>query len=291
VQFSSPKYHYSIAMKIATCCLCIFLSIIVHAQDYPDTLVATEQPPVEEVKDDSVAEVQEETPKYFKNRNDIDAGIAPANIRRIPNDKLRSFRNDPDFWYADSSFKKGEELAYSGGNQVERSDSLRELENKALEEKKAKRKSTFNTVLWLVVIAGFLTFLVLFLGNSNVRIFRKTQRLDDDTLEEENTEDIFAINYQREIDKAATNRNYRLAIRLMFLRMLKDLSQKNIIQYRPDRTNLDYLMQVHSSIYYNEFFRITRNYEYAWYGKVDITEQAYAQVKNEFETFHPIKTS
>ena len=91
--------------------------------------------------------------------------------------------------------------------------------------------------------------------------------IDEEGKEEElATEDIFAINYQKEIDKAAQQGNYRLAVRLLFLRILKNLSQKNIIRYTQDKTNLDYLVQLHATRYYSDFFRITRNYEYSWYG-------------------------
>ena len=99
------------------------------------------------------------------------------------------------------------------------------------------------------------------------------------------TEDIFQINYQREIDRAATAGNYRLAVRLMFLRLLKNLSQKNIIQYGHDRTNFDYLMQLRSTSYYNDFFRLTRNYEYAWFGNFEVNEEMYHVIKNDFEKF------
>ena len=68
------------------------------------------------------------------------------------------------------------------------------------------------------------------------------------------TEDIFAINYQKEIDKACSKGNYRLAIRLMFLRLLKDLSEKNIIQYTQDKTNFDYLIQLHPTRLLQRFF-------------------------------------
>ena len=82
-----------------------------------------------------------------------------------------------------------------------------------------------------------------YLADSNVGLFRRRKTLVDpaSTGEEEIPEDIFAINYQKEIDKAAAQGNYRLGIRLMFLRLLRSLSEKkNIIQYKRDRTNLDY---------------------------------------------------
>jgi hypothetical protein len=71
----------------------------------------------------------------------------------------------------------------------------------------------------------------------------------------------------------------------MFLRLLKEMAEKNIIQYKQDRTNLDYLLQLQPTGYYHDFFRITRNYEYSWYGLFDISEDAYNKVKNDFTQF------
>lgn len=76
-----------------------------------------------------------------------------------------------------------------------------------------------------------------------------------------------------------------MAIRLMYLRLLKNLSERNIIQYKQDRTNLDYLMQLHPTRYYNGFFRITRNYEYSWYGEFPVSNEAYGIIKKEFDNF------
>ena len=103
--------------------------------------------------------------------------------------------------------------------------------------------------------------------------------------EDEITEDIFAINYQKEIDKAAAQGNYRLAIRLMFLRLLKNMSEKSIIRYKQDKTNLDYLLELHPTNYYTRFFRITRNYEYSWYGQFNVSEDAYKIIRNDFDQF------
>jgi hypothetical protein len=103
--------------------------------------------------------------------------------------------------------------------------------------------------------------------------------------EETMPEDIFAINYQREIDKAVGEGNYRLAVRLHFLQLLKNLSDRNIIRYQQDKTNLDYLFQLQSTRHYNDFFRITRNYEYSWYGQFEVSADAYRHIRKEVEQF------
>ena len=61
------------------------------------------------------------------------------------------------------------------------------------------------------------------------------------------------------------------------------MAERNIIRYKQDNTNLDYLSQLSTTTYYNDFFRITRNYEYSWYGHFDVNENAYHVIKKDFE--------
>ncbi|MBK5269465.1 MAG: hypothetical protein JJE22_00495, partial [Bacteroidia bacterium] len=141
-------------------------------------------------------------------------------------------------------------------------------------------------LLWITIIAGFAGFIIWWLADNNIRLFRKKIRTIDNKQQEElDTEDIFTINYQKEIDHATQMGNYRLAVRLMFLRLLKELSEKNIIRYNQGKTNFDYLLQLQPTQYYKDFFRITRNYEYSWYGQFDIGEHAYTIILNDFKNF------
>ena len=124
-----------------------------------------------------------------------------------------------------------------------------------------------------------------YLADSNISLFRRNKKVAVVAVDEEMPGDIFTINYEKEIDKAASMGNFRMAVRLMFLRLLKNMSERNIIRYQQDKTNLDYLMQLHSTAYYKDFFRITRNYEYSWYGKFEVSQDAYQFIRNDFEQF------
>jgi hypothetical protein len=64
------------------------------------------------------------------------------------------------------------------------------------------------------------------------------------------------------------------------------MSGKNIIQYKQDRTNLDYLLQLSNTAHYQDFFRLARNYEYTWYGNFPVNDEAWQLIKNDFEKFN-----
>jgi hypothetical protein len=224
-----------------------------------DTTVISDYP----VADDEYVE-EESVSRYFIPKSGFPDSF---HFRELPDTVSSSLRKDEDFWYADVTVKKT--ITKPGENQ------------------KLTDQSWFQSLLWVIIIGGFGVFVMLYLSNSNIGLFRKKNMLLREGDDFTGTEDIFAINYQKEIDRAAGSSNYRLAIRLMFLRLLKNLSEKNIIQYKPDRTNLDYLHQLSSTRYYHDFFRITRNYEYSWYGQFQVTEETYKIIKTDMERFDP----
>ena len=270
--------HPVIAGKTLLFFFLLFSSTCINAQDkhmLADTLkeiievpleeVTPEEAPPEEESQDGTT-VEGEKVKYFLEKSQFEDSKDSLQLRKLPADRVKKLQEDDDFWYANALLKKEEP-------------------KEAARRVPLGQQRWFQTLLWIIIIGGFAGFLIWYLAGSNVGLFRKKRTIIDTMEEEAETEDIFAINYQKEIDKAAQQGNYRLAVRLMFLRLLKDLSEKNIIQYRQERTNLDYLLQLQPTRYYTDFFRITRNYEYSWYGHFDVNEAAYRIIINDFTNF------
>lgn len=231
-----------------------------------DTVVSNDvQPPAEitlEEQDEEEEEYDEENESsYFLPKWNPGSGLDSLYLRRLDDSVVSKLKNDEDFWYANKVFK--------------------EKKKKEEEQERDSSNNILQPLLWLLIIGGFITFLVIYLSNSNVGVFRKSKTIS--TLETEvETDDIFAIPYQKEIDKAVNAGNYRLAVRLHFLRLLRDLSEKNLIRYAADRTNFDYLLQVQHTAWYQHFFRLTRNYEYVWYGQFEIDGEKFNIIKNDF---------
>lgn len=270
--FSPVKYSIvGVARKLAGVFVLVLCYVVSFAQEeeyiidttvvYPPDSGAYQQPDSYEEETE-----EEETTVYFTPRKMEGSGMDSFQLRSIPDSVLQRLGKDEDFWYAGISVAVESPKQKSG-----------EISN----------QSWFQTLLWFIIIAGFGVFVILYLSNSNIGLFRKRNRNIGEEGGDPETDDIFAINYQKEIDKAAATGNFRLAIRLMFLRLLKNLAEKNIIQYKHDRTNFDYLVQLSPTKYYHDFFRITRNYEYSWYGKFQVNEDAYKIIKTEIERFDP----
>jgi len=186
--------------------------------------------------------------------------------RHIPPDKASAIKSEKKFWYADKSFHKEVEVDPDYTPFMER--------------------GWVKFLFWVIVIGGFAAALIWYLAESNITLFQKRRKLTEEEKEQdEMPEDIFAINYDRQIRKAVEMGNYRMAIRLQFLNLLKKMADTNIISYRSDRTNLDYLFQVNNKPLYKDFFRLVRHYEYSWYGHFDVDAPVYEKVASDFNDF------
>lgn len=222
---------------------------------------------VEPVQDEEYDEYEADEEKFIR-KEDRFRKWRPASQRNIPEPVIKNLKEEDAFWYADKAFSE---------------------KKKPDEPKKSYtplgQQTWFKTLIWLIIIGAFVAFLVTYLSGSNISLFRKKNVVITNQDSEEMPEDIFAINYQKEIDKASAAGNYRLAVRLMFLHLLKNLSERNIINYKQDKTNFDYLSELHATAWYQPFFKVTRNYEYSWYGKFEIKEDAYRLIQKDFDQF------
>ena len=158
-------------------------------------------------------------------------------------------------------------------------------------EKKGGPRRSLNagwvkTVLWFLIIGCFLAVMAWWLFTSDISLFRRpSTSLRTDSYEEQH-EDIFSIDYDREIGIATAAGNFRLATRLLYLKTLRNLADRKYIDYRQERTNSDYLLQLSASPLYQSFWKLTRNYEYTWYGQFDLSAETFALVQQDFINFN-----
>jgi hypothetical protein len=192
----------------------------------------------------------------------------PVETRKISDSVVQRLKLDDAYWYANLAPEKeiNQKVEQPSGQTI-------------------FQKQWFKTVIWILILGVFITVLIFYLASSNIRLFRKAStviRSDEDPLTEE---DIFTLNFEKEIQSAISKNNYRLATRLMYLQTLKILSDKELIQFRHERTNSDYLFQLSGTPYYKNFFRLTRDFDYTWYGHFPLTEDSFSNIQKDFTQF------
>lgn len=101
----------------------------------------------------------------------------------------------------------------------------------------------------------------------------------------EGTENIHEINMDDELEKAANTGNYRLAVRLLYLKCLKQLNDAGLIHWEPNKTNSDYSSELQDRELQLAFNLLTRQFEYIWYGEFNINADVFSHVSHLFKDF------
>ncbi len=87
---------------------------------------------------------------------------------------------------------------------------------------------------------------------------------------------------ERYLRQALENKDFRLAIRIYYLMLLKLLNDKELITWKKNKTNMDYLIEMRNHPNYNQLSQQTLIYEYVWYGEQSIAEPQYKTVSQTF---------
>ncbi|MEP1151968.1 MAG: hypothetical protein ABJH08_09585 [Balneola sp.] len=87
------------------------------------------------------------------------------------------------------------------------------------------------------------------------------------------------------IKQALEKKNYGLAVRLLYQKSLLLLSEHELINYKQDKTNYEYLKELNDHPSANYFDRLTYFHEYIDYGHFEIDEERFKTVNNIFLQF------
>ncbi|MBB6371817.1 DUF4129 domain-containing protein [Chryseobacterium shigense] len=140
--------------------------------------------------------------------------------------------------------------------------------------------------LFAIILVGFLLYFIIkyLMGKDGNFFFGKKNRKVDINAEELH-ENIHEINFPESIAKFEGERDYRSAVRYQFLFILKKLSDKKYINWNPEKTNKDYLVELKAEHLKKEFSGLSYIFDYVWYGEFTIDEQAYLKFKNQYQAF------
>lgn len=95
-------------------------------------------------------------------------------------------------------------------------------------------------------------------------------------------EDIQQQDFDKLLNNALKENNYRLATRYLYLKSLKILSQNNTIHWHFEKTNSDYLNEIQNDKLKSLFKRVSYIYDYVWYGEFPINEESFNKNKDDF---------
>jgi len=137
-----------------------------------------------------------------------------------------------------------------------------------------------------ILAAAFLVYVILKItGMNRVSLFggkNTTEKLGYQVTDE----NIHSISFEEMIDKAVNEGNYRLAIRLLYLQTLKKLTDRHLIDWRINKTNIAYLKELENTMYHAEFSRLTFAFENNWYGDQHVNDEVFFELRKGFGQFN-----
>ena len=87
------------------------------------------------------------------------------------------------------------------------------------------------------------------------------------------------------LQKALAAGDYRQAERCLYLAALQRLGEKGLVSLLREKTNRDYLRELRGNAVYDAFARLTRHYDYTWYGGFVPSQTAFDGIRAEYDQF------
>jgi hypothetical protein len=158
---------------------------------------------------------------------------------------------------------------------------------------RSKKAGTLLVLFWKIVqimllLGGVAALIFFILKSQGINVLNIFQRKSAATPipYSEFFEDINEINFDLEIENAVAKHNYRFAVRLLYLKSLKRLSDAGLIKWQIDKTNSNYISELTNEEQRAAFKLLTLQFEYVWYGEFLIDGQVYTNINTLFQNFN-----
>ncbi len=96
-------------------------------------------------------------------------------------------------------------------------------------------------------------------------------------------ENIHEINFPEEIEHALAQENFKKAIRLLYLFTLKLFTDHKLIDWRPSKTNHDYMYEIGKENFKSNFSAISYIFDCVWYGDFVADASHYTEMNNAYK--------
>ncbi|POY39015.1 hypothetical protein C3K47_00505 [Solitalea longa] len=138
----------------------------------------------------------------------------------------------------------------------------------------------FITIIILVAV-----WVILKLAGVRFTDLFQRKKVNVDLPYETVNEDVRKMDFDQLIGEALDRKNYRLAVRLYYLKALKQLDESGLIAWKPEKTNSCYMNELSSSHLKTDFQQMTMSFEYVWYGEFSLGEHDFNSIRGTFLAF------
>lgn len=138
----------------------------------------------------------------------------------------------------------------------------------------------FKIIAILIIVFVIYLIVKVILNREGGWIFSKSAKKID--VVENIEENIHSINFKKIVNQAASDKNYRIAVRYYYLWLLKSLSDKDVIEWDIEKTNRDYYNEISNTDIKKNFQFLSYIYEYSWYGEFELTQEDFQKAEQTF---------
>jgi hypothetical protein len=137
-------------------------------------------------------------------------------------------------------------------------------------------------IIIAVIILAFVIFKVV--AGDAILVNKEVKRRKPVTLEEIET-NLQEADVEGFLKQALLDKDYRLAIRLYYLAIIKELSAKGVIEWKKDKTNGHYMRELRNKKHpkLKDFRAVTRIFEYVWYSNMAFDGGQFEEVRINFK--------
>ncbi len=137
-----------------------------------------------------------------------------------------------------------------------------------------------NVILVLVVLA--LTALVFFLFFNKIKETKGNRKIIRD-LDSILPTEIPKTELELLLEEALQHEDYREAIRVYFIYVIRGLVNKNYISWEKEKTNFSFLSEMRGNPHFESFEKCVSVYEIVWYGERQLNKMEFQQVEPRFK--------
>lgn len=141
-------------------------------------------------------------------------------------------------------------------------------------------QNLINVIGYLVIFVAVMAVIIFFFNKVKFKEKFELSPTDDDFIE-----DIEAVDVRAGLKLALSQRDYRMAIRMKFIELLQLLQTRELIDWKSDKTNRDYVYEIANKSHRRKFKNLSGTYEFIWYGNTKVSELDFRRIDPKFNSF------
>lgn len=139
----------------------------------------------------------------------------------------------------------------------------------------------------LIIILIFVIRALIKAGYIGSSSMRKNAKINGDSnYDPNNLDDHLDYDFDKYIAEAINLKNYRLAIRIHFLKNLKALADKELIKWDKKKTNSNYIYEITDTDLRKNYSQNALYFDYIWYGEFAVSEVEFNDIHQQYNEFY-----